>query len=557
MASNTTKAWKTAAYIRLSREDADTRSGEKAESESVVNQQQIIGDFIASQPDLGDHLTFIDDGLTGTNFDRPGFQRMMEEIHKGNINCVVVKDLSRFGRNYTEAGVYMEQVFPMLGVRFIAINDHVDSFLRPAEMDSILIPLKNLLNDSYSRDLSIKVRSAMTAKRKRGEFIGGYACYGYLRNPKDKTRLIVDNETADIVRDIFRWYIEGLGKTPIAKRLNALSIPSPAKQRFIRNEREGYPKHEYANRMSWLWSSQTITTILENPTYLGHITQNKRSQVSYKNYKRKKIDKSDWIIVEDTHEPIIDRYTFDRVQELMKLRTKSTLKTGNVYLFSGLLRCADCKRAMERVVVTKKNGKVYVNYRCHTYTAYSHDACTKHTIAEHEIYTAVLQTIQKHTQVLMDFEKVLKKLDYQKHRQSQADRLDKSISKKQQELAEVESIKLGLYTDLKKSIISQDEYVSLKSGYAEKITSLTELIASLREQRQNLEHQEALQNKWLERFKQYQDIESLNRSLVTELIERIDVQEGRQLVIHFKFQDEFEKVRELAEQEVNSLQTAV
>lgn len=238
MAFNTTKVWKTAAYIRLSREDVATKNGERAESESVVNQQQIIGDFIAAQPDLGEHLTFIDDGATGTNFDRTGFQAMMQEIHTGSINCVVVKDLSRFGRNYTEAGVYMEQVFPMLGVRFIAINDHVDSFLRPAEMDSILIPLKNLLNDSYSRDLSIKVRSAMTAKRKRGEFIGGYACYGYLKDPKDKTKLVVDPETADTVRDIFQWYIEGLGKTPLAKKLNALGIPSPFKQRFLRDARE-------------------------------------------------------------------------------------------------------------------------------------------------------------------------------------------------------------------------------------------------------------------------------------------------------------------------------
>lgn len=557
MAINTTaKVWHTAAYIRLSREDVATRNGDRAESESVVNQQQIIGDYIAAQPDLGDHLTFIDDGATGTNFDRDGFQRMMVEVHKGNINCVVVKDLSRFGRNYTEAGVYMEQVFPMLGVRFIAINDHVDSFLRPAEMDSILIPLKNLLNDSYSRDLSVKVRSAMTAKRKRGEFIGGYACYGYLKDPKDKTKLIIDPETADTVRNIFQWYIEGQGKTPLAKKLNSLGIPSPFKQRFMRDSRER-PNHEYASKMSWLWSAQTITTILENPTYLGHITQNKRSQVSYKNSKRMKIDKADWIIVENTHEPIIEKYTFDRVQDLMKLRTKSTLTTGNVYLFSGLLRCADCKRAMERVVVKKDNGKVYVNYRCHTYTAYSHDACTKHSIPEHEIQEAVLQTIRQYTKTLLDFENVLKNLNHQKHRQSQADKLDKDLTKKQRELAEIEHIKLGLYTDLKKGIISQEDYISLKSGYADQSATLTGQLAALREERSNLDAQETMQNTWLERFKKYRDIEQLNRSLVTELVDHIDVYEGRRITIHFKFQDQFEKIRAYAEQEKQELEMAV
>lgn len=553
MALNTTKAWKTAAYIRLSREDMATRNGERAESESVVNQQQIIGDFITAQPDLGEHLVFIDDGATGTNFDRTGFQAMMQEVHAGNINCVVVKDLSRFGRNYTEAGVYMEQVFPMLGVRFIAINDHVDSFLRPAEMDSILIPLKNLLNDSYSKDLSIKVRSAMTAKRKRGEFIGGYACYGYLKDPKDKTKLVIDPETADTVKNIFQWYIEGLGKTPLAKKLNALGVPSPFKQRFMRDGRER-PNHEYASKMSWLWSAQTISTILENSTYLGHITQNKRSQVSYKNCKRIKIDKADWIIVENTHEPIIDQYTFDRVQDLMKLRTKSTLTTGNVYLFSGLLRCADCKRAMERVVVKKKNGKVYINYRCHTYTAYSHDACTKHTIPEHEIEAAVLQTIQQYAQMLLDFENVLKELDYKKHRRSQAEGIDKRLVQLQRELDGIEQIKLGLYTDLKRNIITQEDYISLKSGYSQKTATLAQQIAMLKEERQNLAHKDSLQSEWMTRFRQYGQIDTLTRSLVTELVERIDVHEGRMITIHFKFEDEFEKVKAFAEQEMQELQ---
>lgn len=553
MALNTTKAWKTAAYIRLSREDMATRNGERAESESVVNQQQIIGDFITAQPDLGEHLVFIDDGATGTNFDRTGFQAMMQEVHAGNINCVVVKDLSRFGRNYTEAGVYMEQVFPMLGVRFIAINDHVDSFLRPAEMDSILIPLKNLLNDSYSKDLSIKVRSAMTAKRKRGEFIGGYACYGYLKDPKDKTKLVIDPETADTVKNIFQWYIEGLGKTPLAKKLNALGVPSPFKQRFMRDGRER-PNHEYASKMSWLWSAQTISTILENSTYLGHITQNKRSQVSYKNCKRIKIDKADWIIVENTHEPIIDQYTFDRVQDLMKLRTKSTLTTGNVYLFSGLLRCADCKRAMERVVVKKKNGKVYINYRCHTYTAYSHDACTKHTIPEHEIEAAVLQTIQQYAQMLLDFENVLKELDYKKHRRSQAEGIDKRLVQLQRELDGIEQIKLGLYTDLKRNIITQEDYISLKSGYSQKTATLAQQIAMLKEERQNLAHKDSLQSEWMTRFRQYGQIDTLTRSLVTELVEQIDVHEGRMITIHFKFEDEFEKVKAFAEQEMQELQ---
>jgi DNA invertase Pin-like site-specific DNA recombinase len=484
---------------------------------------------------------------------------MLEEIKNGNINCVVVKDLSRFGRNYTEAGTYMEQVFPLFGVRFISINDHIDSYTRSAEMDSILVPLKNLLNDSYSRDLSVKIRSAMTAKRKRGEFIGGYAAYGYLKNPKDKYKLIVDHETAPVIRDIYRWYIEGLGKSAIARKLNIMGIPSPAKQRFIRDQIEGKPNHEYARTVSGYWTLQSINGVLENPVYIGHMTQGKRTQVSYKNTKRLLIPKEDWIIAENTHEPIIDKATFDRVQELMKLRTKTTLKTGNVHLFSGLLKCADCKRAMERVVVRKKNGKVYTNYRCRTYTQMLKSACTKRTISEDDIANAVLMIIQKHIEILVDVEKVLKNVDYQKRRRSQSHTIEKLVAQKQREFDDVEKIKMGLYTDLKKNIITQDDYVSLKSGYADQTVTLSQQITSLKEELRNIETQDTMQNEWLERFRKHRNIESLTRPIVTELIDVIYIHEGRQITIKFKFQDEFEKINEFMkhEAEAASLKAAV
>jgi len=549
-----TKIWKTAAYIRLSRED-----GDRPESESVINQRQIIGDFIISQPDLGGYTEFIDDGATGTNFNRQGFQRMLEEIKNGNINCVVVKDLSRFGRNYTEAGTYMEQVFPLFGVRFISINDHIDSYTRPSEMDSILVPLKNLLNDSYSRDLSVKIRSAMTAKRKRGEFIGGYAAYGYLKNPKDKYKLIIDHETAPVVRDIYRWYIEGLGKSAISRKLNEMGIPSPAKQRFIRDRREDKPEHEYSRTVSGFWTLQSINGILENPVYIGHMTQGKRTQASYKNPKRLLIAREDWIIAENTHEPIIDKATFDKVQELMKLRTKTTLKSGNVNLFSGLLKCADCNRAMERVVVRKKNGKVYTNYRCRTYAQLLKSACTKRTISEEDISGAVLAVIQKHIEVLVDVEKILKNVDYQNRRRSQSHGIERRLAQKQRELTDIERIKMGLYTDLKKNIITQDDYISLKSGYSEQAATLSQQIESLRDELSNLETREVMQSDWLERFRQHRNIESLSRPIVTELIDVIYIHEGRKITICFKFQDEFRKIAEFMEQEAEAvkLKTAI
>jgi hypothetical protein len=338
-----------------------------------------------------------------------------------------------------------------------------------------------------------------------------------------------------------------------------MGIPSPARQRFIRNEREGRPGSIYSRTVSGYWTLQSINCILENPVYLGHMTQGKRTQVSYKNTKRVLIPKEDWIIAENTHIPIVDKATFDKVQELMKLRTKTTLKTGNVNLFSGLLKCSDCNRAMERVVVRKKNGKVYTNYRCRTYAQMLKSACTKRTISEEDIADGVLAVIQKHIELLVDAEKVLKNVDYQKQKRSQSHTIEKHIAQKQRELDGIEHIKLGLYTDLKKNIITQDDYVSLKSGYTEQAAVLSQQITSLKAELKNLETQETMQNEWLERFRRHRNIDSLNRQLVTELIDVIYVHENRSITIRLKYQDEFEKIFEFIkqEQETASMKTAV
>lgn len=549
----TPKVWKTAAYIRLSREDAQTRSGDRSVSESVVNQQQIIDNFIASQPDLGSHLTFIDDGATGTNFDRAGFQNMMEEIHKGTINCVVVKDLSRFGRNYTEAGVYMEQVFPMLGVRFIAINDHVDSFLRPSEMDSILIPLKNILNDSYSRDLSVKVKSAMTAIRKRGEFIGAFAAFGYLCDPEDKKKLVVDRQAAPIVEQIFRWYAEGMGKNRIALTLNEMGIPSPARYRLMNYPPKKKHSREYANRIMGMWSVQSITTILMNPLYCGHMAQGKRTYVSYKNAKQVKIGQEDWIVVENTHEPIIEQELFDRVQELLKIRAKPSNFTGKVYLFSGLLKCADCKRTMDRSTNRKRNGDPYYFYRCSTHFRRLKTACTTHIIPEKALEEAVLASVKSQIAVAANVDTILKNMNVDKRRMAQMDVIERQIATAEKQIADTETLKMGLYADLKHGILTEDEYISLKSNYTSQLEQFSMVVQSLNEEKQKLDEQEELQNSWVERFRQYGNIDTLTRELVVALIERIYIHEGHRITIQYKFQDEFEKILTLAEQEKDNL----
>ena len=259
------KIWSTALYIRLSQEDEDN-GGEKQESNSITSQKTLLNEFIKEHKDLIVFDTYIDDGFTGTDFNRPGFQRLLENIKNGNINCVIVKDLSRLGRNYIEVGNYIEQVFPLFNIRFIAINDQVDSYKNPASTNTILIPFKNLINDEYARDTSIKIRTSLNGKKKKGEFIGAFPVYGYLKDPKDKHKLIIDESVAEIVRKIFYWNVnEGLGKIAICHRLNDLGILNPTGHKKI-ELKQNYNNYGIKDN-TYNWSPSTVRNILKNEIY--------------------------------------------------------------------------------------------------------------------------------------------------------------------------------------------------------------------------------------------------------------------------------------------------
>lgn len=547
--SKAVKIWKTAAYIRISKEDAATKNGTKNVSESVVNQKQLIGDFIASQNDLGDYSTFVDDGATGTNFERDGFQQMMEEIRKGNINCVVVKDLSRLGRNYTGAGDYMEQIFPMLGVRFIAINDNVDSFLRPAEMETILIPIKNLLNDSYSRDLSTKVKSALTSKRKNGEFIGSLAPYGYLKDPEDKNKLLIDTEVADNVRNIFKWYAEGMSKLGLVRKLNSLHILSPSEYRISKYPaKKKYNVGQRKNAMG-LWNIHTLSILLTNPTYCGHMAQGKFTNVSYKNNKRVVIPQDEWIVVKNTHEPIVTEDLFEKVQDQLERNTRAAPGKDHVNLFAGFLSCADCKRTMCRSSNKTKNGKTRIYYRCATNMRQSHEACTTHNISENVLEAAVLSVIQAQISLFLDMDKLLQSLNVDKRRNSQLVAIERQLATMQSQIDSTEHLRIGLYADLKRGILTEEEYLSLKSAYTKELESYRQAVSNLQEERQSLDMQDALQNVWVEKFKQNKNIDILTRDILIEFVDRIYIHEGKKITIMFKFQDELERMARILDDE--------
>ena len=328
--------WRTALYARLSRDD-----GDKPESDSIANQRKLLERFFAGQAQMELVDFYSDDGYTGYNFDRPDFQRMILDIEAGKVNCVVVKDLSRFGRNYIDVGYYLERWFPKRGVRFIALGDAIDS--EKGAYD-ISLPVKNVVNEQYARDISRKVRSSFMVKQQNGEFIGAFASYGYRKDPEDHNRLLIDPPAAAVVRRIFTLYEQGMGKIRIAKLLNEEKIPCPSEYKRLNGEK--YHNGQRLGGTSY-WTYATIHRILKNQMYAGRMEQGRAPRQGMHG-KTKQLPREQWTVVEGTHEAIIEPDQWERVQTLLQKDTRTLNFEQNVSPFAGFLRCGDCGRAMSK-----------------------------------------------------------------------------------------------------------------------------------------------------------------------------------------------------------------
>ncbi len=448
------KTWSVALYIRLSQEDTDNGT-EKHESNSVTSQKTLLNEYIEEHDDLIIYDTYIDDGFTGTDFNRPSFQRLLNDIKNGNINCVIVKDLSRLGRNYIEVGKYIEQVFPLFNIRFIAINDLVDSFKDPESTNTILLPFKNLINDEYARDTSIKIRTSLNGKRKKGEFIGAFPSYGYIKDPKDKHKLIIDEEAANIVRKIFDWNInKGLGKIAICHKLNEMGVLNPTghKKLELGQNYNNYGVQDNA----YTWTPSTIRNILNNEVYIGNTVQGKRRTKSYKVHKVEQVPKEEWVRVENTHKPIIDKETFEKAQELSKRDTKVSQKTKELSVLSGFLKCADCGRAMNKKSSTNKSGSKYEYYICSTYRKKSNNLCTKHSIKVENLEKAVLKAINFHIDLLIDTEEIVQQINESTYQNTKNENIENMIITKQNEVSKISNYKKTLYEDWKNEDITRE-----------------------------------------------------------------------------------------------------
>lgn len=523
------ECYKACIYARLSKDD-----GDKPESDSIGNQKALIRDFLKKHPEIQVVSEKVDDGYSGVNFERPGFKEMMEDIRAGRVDCVIVKDLSRFGRNYIEAGNYIERVFPFIGVRFIAINDSYDSIDRN-QSDSLIIPFKNLINDAYCKDISVKIRTQLDIKRKKGEFIGAFAVYGYLKDPEDHNKLIVDTFASEVVRAIFKWKLEGMSQGDIAERLNAQGVLCPMEYKLSLGMK--VQTNFRANRKAvWSWSS--VSRILTNEIYTGVLVQGKVSTPNYKVKKFMEKDESEWIRVEQSHEAIIDEDTFRVMQELLKKDVRRGPERGRVYPLSGYLVCDDCGQNMIRKSAVSR-GKKYYYYVCSGHKA--RNDCGPHSIREEELFEGVLAAMKGHISVVADMKRMMETLQSLPEEQRNVVNYDVQIVKLKEEIERNQGFKMKLYDNLQDNLINQDEYFLFKKTYADRIAEAEKAIRHLEQERDDTVSRNASEQTWTEVFLKYRNLTEIDRKAVVDMVDEVRICEDRRIVVKFRYMAEFEK----------------
>lgn len=544
------KHFLTAMYLRLSREDCDAedmadgadKAGKKvfikSESNSIKNQRELLRAYIYQQQDMELYDSYVDDGFSGSNFDRPEFKRMLSDIEKGRVNCVIVKDLSRFGRDYIESGRYIQKVFPALGVRFIALTDHYDSFYADEGESGILLPVKNFMNDSYCRDISAKVKSQFEIKRKNGEYMAPFALYGYRKAENNKHQLVIDEYAADVVKKIYEWKIEGAAVSAIAAKLNRFGILSPKEyKKFTGSNYKG----GFSGASRAMWSSSSVKRILTDERYLGHLIQGKTEKINYKLKKSVKKPKEEWVRVENTHEPIISADNFLIVQNLLKSDSRVSPVTKRGSLFAGILFCGDCREQMIRRVNRCKDARK-IFYICSTKNR--GEGCTRHSIAEENLKEIADIAIRKYADYFSEKRKVSEKsLELEVDFASIA-RYGAETGKVKQERNRYDSLCRGLYEDLRRKIITKEEFERLYRAFKRKAAEFEET-----NKRQETMIKELLKNSVISaaRLKAMQDapeLKEIDRHILCSMVKKIMIYENRRIEIVFYYTDPYRTANE-------------
>lgn len=521
-----------AVYLRLSSEDQDLKQGGKAESNSIGNQRNLILDFIRRIPEFAGAtiLEFCDDGWSGKNFERSGVQEMLGLVKEGKIQCIIVKDISRFGRDYLEVGNYLSRVFPFLNVRFIAVNDGFDS-IRPADIDSLDTSFKTLLYDLYSRDLSRKVRSAKRQRAEKGKFLSPFAPFGFVKDPADKNRLLIDPEAAQIVRRIFHMMASGQSADEIARVFNDELIPTP----MIYKRRAG------CSRTVWpcihednFWTRNYIDRILRDERYIGKAVYGKRMRDKVGNTHTIKISRSDWVVVDNTHEGIVTPEEFERAQAQMRAYAEKEGKPINRDSFSRRLYCGVCGHRLTRV-----NTKAPY-YRCQTSRFTSAYDCTGDPIPENDLMDMVRDSLRMQAIYAVELGKIWK----EQHKKKQADSaaLRKTLTGLKENCRKLDQQIRELYEGFALGEISKAEYLAAKQAAAQRREAAGRRMEELEAQLENTGADGGLQNRFVDCFQKYVDIESLTDEILSEVLEKVLVYPDNRIEIQWNYREDLERL---------------
>ena len=466
----------------------------------------------------------------------------MAEVKAGKINCIVVKDLSRFGRDHLGVGEYLEQLFPFLGVRFIAINDNYDSLHSNAESDELVIPFKNLINEAYCRDTSVKTRSQLEIKRQRGDFIGSFAVFGYRKDPENRHRLLVDEYAAGVVRDVFKWKLGGISTIDIADRLTQAGIPTPMD--YKRSQGMRYSTSFRLKEKS-VWDAGMVLRILKNPVYTGVLEQGRVTTPSYRVKRLVVKPREEWAVVENCHEPIIDRYDFESVQKVLALDTRTSVSGKAVELFSGMVCCGECGGAMIRKTVSY-GKKRYVYYVCAAHK--NEKRCFSHSMRVETLDEIVLDALKKYIQDVIDLSDLLELTDTAQLQQAGMRKLQGRLEQKREEIDRNQALLRSLYESLADGVIDRDEYQDLKKTYSRRRNQAEEQAEAIQEEMSREMGNFSDGRGWMEQFRKHQNIDALDRTIIVSLIERILMFRDRRVEIVYRWHDEFQWQMDLLRQ---------
>ncbi len=537
------------AYYRLSKDDKNedrSRDSKGEISDSILNQRKLVHAYLQNHPGITLVDEAYDDGYSGTNYDRPGFRSVLEKVQSGSVNCVIVKDLSRLGREYIETGKYLEMIFPSFGVRFIAINDDVDSEHSTAG-DDIIIPIKNIMNESYCRELSKKLRNQFRIQRGNGEFLGAFASYGYCKSPDDKHKLVVDEYAAEVVRGIFSMKIKGYSQNMIADFLNQEKVLPPAEYKKSLGMKY---KTGFQASMQAKWSVVTINRILNNPIYIGTLIQGKRGTPNYKIKKMRVRNEDDWVVVENNHPAVIDPLMFSIVQKMMERDTRRPPKKDVLLPLAGVLFCPDCGRTLQRRTVTYGEQK-YCYYVCATYK--DGKGCSSHSFEQKKLEETVLHAITSQIQMIVELNELIKDIGPHSIDQIRLKRVDVMIARKEEDLDRDKEFRMKLYEALNEELIDRDEYNKMRMKYTRQIEDTEKAISKLKLQRTEISSSHSTDNNWIMQFIKFQGITELTREVVVTLIDRIYVYEDKHIRIEFNYRNEIAAYQEILEEKAKEV----